>query len=339
VLSAAYVGSMGRKLHGIYNLNFDVNPAGCLAGVGDEAGCAANRVYQKLFYPQNERYTDVTNTGVIGIGSESTFLSSNYNSLQITANKRTTHGLSFLASYTWAHALDYASSLEDDSFGGLAFDPTNFATNYGSSGFDARHRFTLSYVYEFPKANSLAHNFVLSRLVNGWEMSGVTTFQTGFPVQIYESTYRELRCDGLDWTVCPDRPNMAVPNGITTLNPRTAQFTDKNGTLKGNYWFNPTDYTLEPLGTVGDVSRNPFHGPGINNFNWALLKNIKVQGESKYIQLRFEFYNLWNHTQFNSVAIQSASNVVIGNAFSSDFGRVLTAFDPRLIQLAAKIYF
>jgi len=339
IFSVAYVGSLGRKLHGIYNLNFDVNPAGCLAGVGNEANCAAYRAYQKLYYPQNERYAGVTNTGVIGIGSESTFLSSNYNALQVTANKRTSHGLSFLASYTWAHTLDYASSLEDDSFGGLAFDPTNFASNYGNSGIDARHRFTISYVYEFPKLHRAENNFVLSRVVNGWEMSGVTTFQTGFPVQIYESTYRELRCDAFDWTVCPDRPNVAVTGGITTYDPRTAQFKDKHGTLKGNYWFAPTDYTLEPLGSVGDVARNPFHGPGINDFDWALIKNIKVQGESKYIQLRFEFYNLWNHTQFDSVTIQTAANVVNGNAYSSNFGRISTAFDPRLIQLAAKFYF
>jgi len=339
VLSVAYVGSMSRKLHGIYNLNFDINPAGCLAGVGAEAGCAANRVFQKILYPQNERYTGVSNNGVIGIGSESTFLSSNYNSLQITANKRTSHGLSFMASYTWAHTLDFAASLEDGSFGGLAFDPTNLASNYGNSAIDARHRFTLSYVYELPKARWAENKFVLSRLVNGWEMSGVTTFQTGFPVQIYESTYRELRCDAFDWTYCPDRPNVAISSSVVTLNPRTAQFNDKNGTLKGNYWFDPKSFTLEPVGTVGNVARNPFHGPGINNFNWALLKNIKIQGESKYIQLRFEFYNIWNHTQFNAVSIVNAGNNVNGNAYSSNFGRITTAFDPRLIQLGAKFYF
>jgi hypothetical protein len=299
-------------------------------------------VFQKLLYPQNERYTGITHYGYgpIGIGSESTFLNSNYNSFQVTMNKRAAHGLTFLASYTWAHSLDYASSLEDDAFQGLAFDPTNFRSNYGDAAIDARQRFTISYVWELPKVRSLEHNFVGRRVVNGWEMAGVTTFQTGFPVQIYESTYRELRCDAFDWAVCPDRPDQAVQK-IATLNPRTSQFTNGLGALEGNYWFNPADFTLEPLGSVGNVGRNPFHGPGINNFDWALYKNIPIVGESKYIQLRFEFYNIWNHAQFNSIAMPSpvVSNYVVGNAVDPNFGRILSAFDPRLVQLAAKIYF
>ena len=338
IASVGYVGSESRKLHGIYNLNFDSNPAAC-AAIPD---CVSKRSLQKLYYPQFARYANTPNTGVIGIGSESTFLNSNYNSLQFTANKRVSHGLSFLASYTWSHNLDYASSLEDNSFGGLAFDPTNFQSNYGNSALDARHRFTVSYVWDLPKVKSLENNFVGRRVVNGWEMAGVTTFQTGFPVQIYESTYRELRCDGADWAVCPDRPNQIASIQIT--DPRTAQFQNTiNGRApltRDHYWFNPNSFALEPIGTVGDVGRNPFHGPGINNFNWSMYKNIPIVGESKYIQLRFEFYNLFNHTQFNAVAVQSAaSNIVTGNAASSSFGRLTTAFAPRLVQLAAKIYF
>jgi hypothetical protein len=336
--SVAYVGSQGRKLHGIYNLNYDVNPTGCAA----DPVCVAYRPYQKILFPENERYTGVTNTGVIGIGSESTFLSSNYNSLQVTVNKRTSRGLSFLASYTWAHSLDYSSSLEDDSFGGLAFDPTDFHSNYGNSSLDARHRFTLSYVYEVPKIRRAESNWVARRAVNGWEISGVTTFQTGFPVQIYESTWRELRCDAFDWTVCPDRPNQV--GALKLVNPRTSQFENTVGGRaplpRDHYWFDPNAFALEDIGTVGNVGRNPFHGPGINNFDFAVYKNIPIIGESKYIQLRFEFYNVFNHTQFNAIAIQSlASNVVSGNAASSNFGRITSAFDPRLIQLAAKIYF
>jgi hypothetical protein len=180
------------------------------------------------------------------------------------------------------------------------------------------------------------------RAINGWEISGVSTFQTGFPVQINETTYRELRCDGYDWTYCPDRPMQLSP--AVKYDPRTSQFQNTIGGRKpvtrDHYFFNPNAFTLEPIGGVGNVARNPFHGPGINNFNFAVYKNIPIVGESKYIQLRFEFYNIWNHTQFNAIAIQSlANNVVNGNAASSNFGRVTNAFDPRLIQLAAKIYF
>ncbi len=345
IASVGWVGSLGRKLQGIYNNNFDINPTGCLTPSAsnplDSTGnsfCVDNRIFQKAYFPQFSRYPDASENSIYGIGNEATFLSSNYNSLQATLNKRTSHGLSFLAAYTWAHTLDYSSSLEDDSFAGLGLDPTNMASNYGNSGIDARQRLTLSYVYDFPKSRWAASNWMASRVVNGWEMSGITTLQSGFPVQIYDSTWRELRCDGLDWAICPDRPNQV--GRVLKVNPRTSSFMYGSAAAKSNYYFDPNAFALEPFGTVGDVGRNPFSGPGINNFNWSLMKNIKLVGETKYIQLRFEFYNIWNHTQFQNIAIQSlATNIVNGNAASSNFGRVSTAFDPRLIQLAAKIYF
>lgn len=346
LFSVGYVGSLGRKLHGVYNINPDVNPSACLtAGPNNPLDpntgnpfCVDNRVIQKILFPQNSRYPQASMNNIMGIGSGSTFLSSNYNALQVTLNKRTSHGLSFLAAYTWAHTLDFTSSFEDSSFGGLGLDPTStFASNYGDAAIDARQRFTLSYVWNLPKIGRAENNWAARRVVNGWEMAGVTTFQTGFPVQIYETTYRELRCDGLDWTVCPDRPNQVGP--IQIVDPRTSSFKAHNGAVKDHYWFNPAAYALEPIGTIGNVGKNPFHGPGINNFDWSLFKNIPIVGESKYIQLRFEFYNVWNHTQFNTVSIADASNKVNGNAASSNFGRVTTAFNPRLIQLAAKLYF
>lgn len=338
--SVGYVGSQGRKLHGIYNINPDTNPAACLSDTGAEAGCVDNRLYQKLFFPQNSRYPQASMNNIMGIGSASTFLSSNYNSLQASLEKRASHGLTFRGSYTWAHTLDYASSFEDDSFGGLGLDSTSsFGTNYGNAAIDARQRFTASYVWQVPKLARAENNWVAKRVVNGWEVAGVTTFQTGFPVQIYESTYRELRCDGLDWTVCPDRPNQV--NAVQIVNPRNSSFTASNGAVKDHYWFNPAAFALEPIGSIGNVGRNPFHGPGINNFDWSLYKNIPIVGESKYIQLRFEFYNIANHTQFSAVSTVDAGSgsIVNGNAASSNFGRVTSAFNPRLIQLAAKIYF
>lgn len=346
IASVGYVGSVGRKLQGIYNQNPDVNPTGCLTvnAVSNpvqpdgNSACVDNRNYQKILFPQFSRYPTATANGIWGIGNEATFLSSNYNSLQVSLNKRVSHGLTFLGAYTWAHTLDYGSSLEDGSFGGLALDPTNFASNYGNAGIDARNRLTVSYVYDFPKSRWAASHWVADRVVNGWEMSGVTTFQAGFPVQIWETTFRELRCDAVDWTYCPDRPNQIGP--IRKFDPRIASLSYGGAPAESNYFFDPNSFALEPFGSVGDVARNPFAGPGINNFDWSLMKNIKIKGESKFIQLRFEFYNIVNHTQFENIAIQSlATNAVVGNAANPNFGRATTAQSPRLVQLAGKIYF
>ena len=335
IFSMGYVGSLGRKLQGIYNINFDSNPSACAA----IPSCVSNRTYQKVYFPQFSRYPAATNNGIWGLGDESTFLNSNYNSLQTTLTKRVSHGLSFMAAYTWAHTLDDSSSLEDDSFGGLGLDPLNFGSDYGNAGIDARHRFTVAYVWDLPKSRWAASNWVADRVINGWEASGVTTFQKGFPVQIYESTYRELRCDGVDWTVCPDRPNQIGP--IRKFDPRIATLSKGGAAAKSNYFFDPNSFALEPYGTVGSVGRNPFAGPGLNNFDFALMKNVKIVGESKFIQLRFEFYNIFNHAQFVNYGIESleTSLAVSGNAASSNFGRVQSAGAPRYVQLAGKIYF
>lgn len=352
ILSVAYVASLGRKLHTAYEINPGVNPTACAtAGPGNplstktkdpltgqfETRCEVNRLLQQLVYPQNFALGATTTSAVASLGQQSTMLSSNYNSLQLSVNKRFSHGLQFLGSYTWSHALDYTSSLEDGAFGGLAIDPLNVRRNYGNAQFDARNRFVFSYIYNVPSIKRAQSNWVADRVLNGWEITGVTTLQSGFPVEITDGTYRELTC-GIDFEFynCWDRPNLVGP--IQTTDIRSSSFanatkiplTPGNAITRDHYFFNPNSFALEPFGTLGNVGRGVFHGPGINNFDFGFYKNVKITGESKYVQLRFEFYNLFNHTQFGNPN---------GNINSSNFGRTLSAASPRLIQLAAKIYF
>jgi hypothetical protein len=102
-------------------------------------------------------------------------------------------------------------------------------------------------------------------------------------------------------------------------------------TIQSNYFFNPNDFTPEVRGVLGDAGRNFFHGPGINNFDLGLYKDTKIT-ESTKVELRLEVFNLFNHTQF----IDNAVGIDINSSF---FGRATGAFDPRIIQLAAKFYF
>ncbi|MEJ2007385.1 MAG: carboxypeptidase regulatory-like domain-containing protein [Acidobacteriota bacterium] len=334
VLSVGYVGALGRKEVILVDANPGVRPAACLAGVGNEAGCAANAIYQDYFYPQNYNYGYDPRYGVsiFGIGNNQTTGVSNYNALQVTFNKHFSHGLSFQANYAWSHSLDNGSGFENTGFGGGGFggygdiratNPLIPSMNYGSSEFSATHRFVVAYTYRIPAIHHFT-NGAARRIFDGWWMSGITTFQTGFPLDVVDTSFRSLTCSALSWTACWDVPNqVAAPQ---YLDPRTSS-------IGGNdhYWFNTSAFVEAPIGVQGNAGRNPLHGPGIANFDWALMKDIQVT-ESTRMELRFEFYNLFNHTQFDASGITT-------DISSPEFGQILAARDPRLIQLAAKFYF
>ena len=119
-------------------------------------------------------------------------------------------------------------------------------------------------------------------------------------------------------------------------NPRTY-------TLNGvsNYYFNPAAYQHLAAGsTAGEIGRNPFYGPGINNFDMSLLKDIHIT-ESKFIELRFETYNTFNHTQFPTFSYQPNNDIgsVVSDINDPRFGTVISANSGRVIQIAGKIYF
>jgi len=125
-----------------------------------------------------------------------------------------------------------------------------------------------------------------------------------------------------------------VISPVKTYNARNTSLvnaTHGGSTTLGNYYFNPNAFTPEVRGVLGDAGRNFFHGPGINNFDFAVYKDTKVT-ESTKIELRFEFFNFFNHAQFLDDAIGNDIN-------SSFFGRATAAYSSRIIQLAAKFYF
>jgi hypothetical protein len=158
--------------------------------------------------------------------------------------------------------------------------------------------------------------------------------QSGFPVLIYDAgVYNSLYCDQFSFVSCPDVPNTSTFN-IKTLNPRRP----------GNYWFDPSTFTQEPIGTFGNVGRNFFHGPGFNYSNFEIYKNIPVGGpeSSRYVQVRLEAYNAFNHANFaNPNGNFGAGSPVFGSINSVD-QPVSPSGDPqpaRAIQLAGKLYF
>ncbi len=319
IVQVGYVGHQGRHLEDREN----IDPAGEAPGVNPVCAADPSCSYFTLGYADPQTLANplsVNGTPVYGgVGEQATDANSNYNSLQVTVTKKTTHGLGFLASYTWSHSLDPISSLENVGGGG-APNPFNRQDNYGDSAYDARQRFVISYSYEIPSIRQYdSFRNVPSRMVEGWRIAGTTTLQSGFPISLTDSSENSLLCWEYSYS-CPDRPNVVAP--VQIEDPRTNP---------GGLYFNPSSFTPEARGVLGDAGRNFFHGPGINNFDLALYKDTKITDTTK-VELRFEVYNLFNHTQFITSGVGNDIN-------SSFFGQSTAAADPRIIQLAAKFYF
>lgn len=325
ILSVGYVGHQGRHLEERH----DINAPGQAPGVNPVCAADPNCATFNLGFTHPETFP--YNPAIFGgIGEQATDANSNYNSLQVTATKRTTHGLQFQASYTWSHSLDTISSVENVGGGG-ALNPFNFHDNYGDSAYDARQRFVISYSYAIPSVRHFtSFQGVPSRLTDGWRFAGDSTFQTGFPISLTDSSQNSLVCWAYTSYGCPDRPNVVGP--VQIYNPRNANLVNAThgGTKpRSNYYFNPNSFAPETRGVLGNAGRNYFHGPGINDFTFGLYKDTRITEKTK-LELRFEFFNIFNHTQFTAVGT---------DVNSSTFGRATAALEPRIIQLAAKFYF
>jgi hypothetical protein len=219
--------------------------------------------------------------------------------------------------------LDVSSSFEDTSFqlaGGV--DPYGkFGRDYGSSAFDARHRWVFNSTYDIP---SLKHAWSAapSRLVDGWRLSGIIALQTGFPIHFQDSANRSLTCDlAISFYACPDRPD--IVSSPVILNPKASS---------AHLYFQKNTFAHNAIGTLGNVPRGYLSGPGYSNTDFSVQKDTRIT-EGKTFQMRIEFYNLFNHTNFANPS---------GNINSGNFGRItaIRSFtNSRLIQLGAKFVF
>ena len=243
------------------------------------------------------------------IFTQNTISNSAYNGLQASLEKRFSNGLQFTAAYTFGKSLDNASTFEN------LVDPVNPKRNRSRSLFDATHRFVFSYYWEFPVPK---YEGFKGKVLNGWAMSGITAFQSGFPIRITEQDDIELQ-SSFDFET-PGQPDIAAP--FRKLDPRGP----------GNLGFNPDAFTEDTVvpGTIGNAPRTVCCGPGINNWEFGFLKSTPIAEKYK-VEFRGELFNAFNHTQFS----QPDGNITDG----TDFGRVKRARDPRLVQFALKFYF
>jgi hypothetical protein len=317
VLSVAYVGTQGHRLLS----DLEANP-------GDAQLClSVSQSYQVALgtptcgpFGENGVYTTASGATinstrpVLGpnFGSDGYFIAignSNYNSLQVTW-RYATGPLEFLAGYT------FSKSIDDSSGWGDQINPVNARLSRALSSFDVPHNFVLSYRYELPFDRLLGKN----RFASGWALSGITRFASGLPVTLNEPDDNSLL--GTFFT---------GPNGNTVdtpdYTPGPLHFTDPRS---GKPYFNTSLFTPESLGQIGTSPKRFFVGPGINNFDMALLKNTKIR-ESWNLQFRAEFFNVFNHAQFFNVNGDIDSG--------TQFGTVTSVRDPRIGQMSLKLLF
>ncbi|QNI30560.1 carboxypeptidase regulatory-like domain-containing protein [Alloacidobacterium dinghuense] len=337
VMQIGYVGSMGRKLVRAYEGD-PITAAGHAACLAD-ATCTAGRARLHQDYPQYfTQPATVPGTTIpwyLSVGQQHTDGASSYNSLQASLTKGPSHGLAFTLAYTFSHGLDNGSGLESSGFNGATVNtfPGFQYLAYGDSDYDARHRFVASYDYEIPIFASWKNNLIAREALSGWHLTGVTALQTGFPVTITNSgTFNSLYCDQYTYYSCPD-------------NVETSTFSVKSlDVRKTGNWFDNSIFSQEPVGAFGNAKRNFFHGPGFNYTNLELAKNFPLGAEGqRYIQLRLESFNAFNHANFSNPDANFTDGAQFG-AVQSVVGASTADVnaDPqpgRAVQLAAKFYF
>ena len=228
---------------------------------------------------------------------------STYNALQLKAQIRNWHGLSFLSSYAFAKSIDNLSS---DTQGFSSQDPRNNNGEKGVSDYDIKHRFVTSLNYALPFA--MKRMDLLGRIAHNWEIGSIVTAQSGLPFTPSIST------DPAN-TGTSKRPDR-IGNGLLS-----------NQTI--NQWFNPAAFAVPALYTYGNSGRNLLYGPGFVNWDALAMRMFQVK-ERMRLQFRGEFFNFTNTPAFNNP---------VTNIQSSTVARITSAGAPRDVQLGLKLLF
>jgi len=318
VLTLAYVGTEGHKLISQYDAN-PGNAAFCMQlnaeGATDLNTGATNPACGP--YAEADTFQLPNGTKVYGtrtalgpaFGSSNTFTAnianSNYNSLQATVERKAAD-VTFLAAYTFSKAMD------DSSAFGQWVNFTNYSLSRGLSSSDITHNFVASYNWAIPFDRAFGN--LPKRLTQGWNITGISRFSTGFPINIRQSNG--------DMSLVGDNPN-DEPNLVGSI-----VIMDPRSTSSHTYFEQSAFATNTILGTFGTANRRFFHGPGFLNTDFGMSKRIPIT-ESMAIEFRGEFFNIFNHTQFNNPT---------GNISSGTFGNVTSAQAPRIGQVSAKFY-
>ena len=302
LVRAAYLGNKGSYLAGTGDQEaglLQLNPAIYIPGQSTEANTQERRIYP------NFGFIDSINSSV----------DSTYNAFQLSLEKRFTSGFSFLSNFTWSRALnDFGPNGQP---GGLATNTCSCGRyfDYGPDAGDVNKVFRISGNYNFPHAP--VHG-VVDAIVNGWSLSGIANWQTGFPFTVYsdyDNSFSAMGADRADLTV--PRVQDAV---LSSSRPHSQLI---------NEWFNTSDFAPNAIGTFGNTGKNILRGPRSFNTDLALLKEGNITKRVSF-QFRAEFYNAFNNVNFG---------MPDNGLTDSSFGQITSAADPRILQMGLKTIF
>lgn len=349
MIEAVYVGSLDRKGIASTETNFPTlaNLRAQLAAAGGDA----SQLSPECARPLAACDVNGNPTGVQQILTNVSASNASSHQLQVTVDKRLSHHLQFRAAYTLSKTIDDSSGFRARS--STYTDPTNPRFDRGLADFDARNRLVISPIWQVPIGTS--GNSLFSKVAGGWSVAGVISFQSGNPFSIFSNNNSSESDNFLDRAdVLGPVQIFKDPRTLRTFSPDPDGIHGSclSGPTTGHFWFDPTNLNCAnapftpggvPLFSHGDSGRNFLHGPGLNNWDLALLKDFKIT-ESKSVQFQANFFNAFNHVQFfGPSSSQGASG------FSGNFGQVTsdttasttTAYyrGPRLIQFALKFYF
>ncbi len=309
VVDASYVGSLGRNFFFLK----DINSIPMFA----------------RFDPKN---ADPTQPGrvlsdsflrpYVGYGSINTYYngaSSNYHSLQVAVNRRFRRGLQYGLAYTFSKALGVA---ESDYAVVSPYFPTR-SRNYGLLSYDRTHALVLNFLYELPNFAARASFRPAHWVADGWQVSAITSFISGAPFTPGFST-----TTGIDMTGSAEGARIKVA-GDPNLSKGDRTFYQN---------FNTTAFALPAVGTFGNAGVGILRGPGINNWDVSASKRFPLFSEARYIQIRSEFFNTWNHTQFSGLDTGAQFNPA-GQQLNPTFGAFTSARPARMIQLSLRAVF
>ena len=305
VVDIGYVGSLGRRL--LWQRNVNETPFGTNFQP-ENIDPTTNKPYPTTFL---RPYIGYNNVNVREPGS-----SSNYHSLQVTANRRFAHGIEFGAAWTWSKTMDYNDT---DDAGVSSLVPVR-VWNYGLAGFDRTHVFKVNWLWDIP--NSGFRNPVLKGIFNNWQFSGIASFISGQPLGVGYSTVSAVDITGSTHgsrIVVLDNPVL----------PKSERTFDR--------YFRTDVFALPAVGTIGNSAKNILRGPGVNNWDTALYKSFPIR-EAMRLQFRWELYNAFNHTQFAGVNTGARFDNQ-GNQVNALLGQITSARDARKMQFALRFTF
>ena len=304
LLDVKYVSALGHHLGGSRNLN--TLPYGTRF-LPQNIDPTTNKPYSDNFLRPYPGY------GSISYQEHST--SSNYHALQVSANRRLSKGFQFGAAYTYSKTMDYGSN--------PMYRPARI-WNYALADFDQTHMLTFNYTYDLPKLSKVLPNPVVRHAFDNWQVSGITSFSSGTPSGIGLSTTNSADLtgggDGQRVLVIADP---RIPHSERTI----------------EHMFNNAAFALPGKGDPGNAPRTMVRGPGINNWDLTVFKLFPIKSEQRSLQLRWEIYNLPNHTQFSGMDTGARFDPVTGAQTNGLFGTATSARSPRQMQVSLRFRF